>query len=357
MLYTYFWLASQASFAQYEISGRLNNFDSLWQNKVYLALVDPDESYFQISENQIINATTLDKQGHFTLKGNNLPDESSIVRMYLVSNDNIDVEFSMYPQNYILLIVNNESKIHIESDNFCSDSLDYTVSGDFQAQNTNIKKLGLLLHSIQNVDENSYSMVGKGAELTREKKNNSLRAFCSSVNHPLVKILTIQNIDLESDYVNHPMFYEKLRQELKENNIKSSAYIIAFDKKLELIKFKTKGTKPAVAYKTITGILSAVILLLILYILHIKKENTRLLQIAVEKISIPDPEEAINQLTKREKEIVELLIDDYQNKEIAAILNLEVSTIKTHLSKIYQKLGVKNRNQAKARVTKLLNKD
>jgi DNA-binding NarL/FixJ family response regulator len=51
------------------------------------------------------------------------------------------------------------------------------------------------------------------------------------------------------------------------------------------------------------------------------------------------------ELTRREREILQLVLKEYQNKEIADELHLETSTIKTHLSKIYRKLHVENRSQ------------
>lgn len=51
-------------------------------------------------------------------------------------------------------------------------------------------------------------------------------------------------------------------------------------------------------------------------------------------------------LTKREYEILELLVQGYRNAEIAKALYLSISTIKTHVSNLYSKLEVKSRYQA-----------
>jgi LuxR family maltose regulon positive regulatory protein len=54
----------------------------------------------------------------------------------------------------------------------------------------------------------------------------------------------------------------------------------------------------------------------------------------------------IDSLSKRELEIMTLLVQRMSNKEIGEKLFLSTSTIKTHLYNIYQKLNVKNRRQA-----------
>ncbi len=58
-------------------------------------------------------------------------------------------------------------------------------------------------------------------------------------------------------------------------------------------------------------------------------------------------------LTKREKEIFELLILNKSTKEIAISLNISEKTIRNHISNAMQKLGVKGRAQAVVELIKL----
>ncbi len=60
------------------------------------------------------------------------------------------------------------------------------------------------------------------------------------------------------------------------------------------------------------------------------------------------PEEAdrLACLTPREREVLELVADGCQNKEIAARLALSENTVKLHLRNIISKLGVHNRTEA-----------
>lgn len=51
-------------------------------------------------------------------------------------------------------------------------------------------------------------------------------------------------------------------------------------------------------------------------------------------------------LSQREVEVLELLAQGYSNQEIADKLFVSLNTIKTHISKIYQKLHAKRRTQA-----------
>jgi len=51
-------------------------------------------------------------------------------------------------------------------------------------------------------------------------------------------------------------------------------------------------------------------------------------------------------LTKREREVFELLVQDKTTKEIAKELFISEKTVRNHISNAMQKLGVKGRSQA-----------
>ena len=53
-----------------------------------------------------------------------------------------------------------------------------------------------------------------------------------------------------------------------------------------------------------------------------------------------------NILTPREKEIFQLLIDNYSTKDIAKELNISEKTVRNHISNVMQKLGVNGRASA-----------
>ena len=58
-------------------------------------------------------------------------------------------------------------------------------------------------------------------------------------------------------------------------------------------------------------------------------------------------------LTKREKEVFELLILNKTTKEIASKLNISEKTVRNHISNAMQKLGVKGRAAAVVELLKV----
>lgn len=61
----------------------------------------------------------------------------------------------------------------------------------------------------------------------------------------------------------------------------------------------------------------------------------------------------MNLLTKREKEIFNLLIRTKTTKEIASILRISEKTVRNHISNVIQKLGVSSRSSAIIELLKL----
>jgi len=58
-------------------------------------------------------------------------------------------------------------------------------------------------------------------------------------------------------------------------------------------------------------------------------------------------------LSPRERQVLELVADGRTNEEVAALLFISPVTVKAHLRHTYEKLGVRNRVEAVARLKSL----
>lgn len=77
------------------------------------------------------------------------------------------------------------------------------------------------------------------------------------------------------------------------------------------------------------------------------KITRRLLDRFLTGETAPAPEpEVLNQLTEREREVLELVATGRSNLEIGAELHLSEATVKTHVGRVLAKLGVRDRVQA-----------
>jgi DNA-binding CsgD family transcriptional regulator len=66
--------------------------------------------------------------------------------------------------------------------------------------------------------------------------------------------------------------------------------------------------------------------------------------------------EKLNKLSSRQREVLDHIIQGKSNKEIMLAMNIELSTLKTHINQIYKTLEIKNRKAAKS-LLKLIGKD
>ena len=82
----------------------------------------------------------------------------------------------------------------------------------------------------------------------------------------------------------------------------------------------------------------------------VEKEVYRDLPIAV---TVDEDELKRLDLSKREYEVLQLIVQGHSNAEIAENLFLSISTIKTHVSNLFTKMEVKSRTQAVEKARRL----
>jgi RNA polymerase sigma factor (sigma-70 family) len=70
--------------------------------------------------------------------------------------------------------------------------------------------------------------------------------------------------------------------------------------------------------------------------------TTRLL----EELAMPSP--TLGELTERERDVLQYVVQGLGNKEIAALLNISQNTVKTHVRRILGKLHLRNRTEVAA---------
>ena len=92
-------------------------------------------------------------------------------------------------------------------------------------------------------------------------------------------------------------------------------------------------------------------LLLALILIRIEKKKVQNLSNKISSLSTRDSllfTDKINLLTNRQREIFNLISDGKSNKEIIDGLFIELSTLKTHINKIYKTLEISNSKEARA---------
>ncbi|TAI48148.1 response regulator transcription factor [Flagellimonas allohymeniacidonis] len=335
----FFLLAVISAKSQYRFSGMMGEEHA--DKPIYLSLVEDYRKSSRVYLDQIIRKTKVDSLGHFLFEGSNLLDENRIYRIHLdtCEEDSAEPHFLGQCNNSedVLFIANN------------GDTLQFPTSFGEQALcdiiSTNPKS-DLLLQ----IDGLKEEMIFDFAEFrsSASQKLNSKKWFSkfqelgASWQEPLAELYAF---DFLSDKRNETygfylqdvaknMYYNDLLLRLKDvypNTSFTNQYEAEFMTDAQLARFSVENSFD---WKWILAILLLVSLgtnFVLLSKLK-RKEKSRVSQ-------------RLEKLTPQEQKIVEFILLDKSNKEIAASLFVSHSTIKTHINNLYKKLQVSSRQE------------
>lgn len=103
-------------------------------------------------------------------------------------------------------------------------------------------------------------------------------------------------------------------------------------------------------YPSVAILLALTIAFIVVIWLRIEKQKTQLLINRLQKENTEKSikiESKLSELSLRQKAVFNLIVKGKSNKEITAELNIELSTLKTHINQIYKILGIRSRKETK----------
>lgn len=289
------------------------SIDSTWRNKIYASRIPTLNDFYKCSESLIVARSKIDSTGHWKLS---IPRDSvsGIVRIH-ISKKNYPVASLIIgggDNNHAFIAIGETSR------------LNYSHSGtglfsDFACETDPLNLQMNRIQSIFEAGENNYQK----ARIQKEKKEirkalaNELGAIADTISGILPAMYAAHLSDMG---FNKRDVYRTMSR--IETRLGSHPYLESY---------------PVLNGRN--GMVNTVMLLggilLILYIgsrLAIRHRNYKRKRL-------------LDGLSGREIEVFKLVVETKSNKEIADILNVEISTVKTHLHNIYSKLNVTSRNQ------------
>ncbi|WP_036380032.1 response regulator transcription factor [Muricauda sp. MAR_2010_75] len=334
-----FFLTSSVLIAQYHFSGEVSQTNA--GNIIYLSLVEDYRKSSRIYLDQIVKKAQVDSLGHFQFEGNNLPLKNRIYRIHLDGcSDSSEANHFLGQCNNsksVLFIANNQDTVQFPT-SFEDQSLCSIIS-------TNPKSAELLQVEFLK-DEMAYDFMEYPSEASRKLNSKKwftvLQDFGKTSEEPLVELFIY---DFLSDKGNETYayylknlsanpYYENLLTRLQSTYPEAGftqqyTAEIATDK--ELATFNTPKTWYLKYLLQVALILS---LLANVYLLSMQKLNVKIKARSLR-----------NKLTPQEQKIVNRILQEKSNKEIAAELFVSLSTVKTHINNLYKKLEVSSREE------------
>jgi len=337
------------SYAQYSFSGYIEPEE--WQNAVYLSIVEDYRKISGVYSEQIIAKTSADSTGFFEFKGNMLSTNNRIYRIHVDNCSEATQDVTHFnghcsDSKAIIFIANNTDTLKLpfsfENQVFCD------------IESTNAKANAFV--RIDSLKADMRFAYGEFRSEANRKLNNkkwfkTLQNFGQSLEEPLAELYIYAYLsDRASDL--HSYYFKDLLENNYYNNLQErllakyseSTYVSQYKNELASDKFMLQASKAEAksfdwVYILLTLLLLSVLLnvFLILQKQKAKKETSNKLK---------------EKLSKQERVVLELILQDKSNKDIAESLFLSVSTVKTHTNNIYKKLNVQSREESKTLFSK-----
>ncbi|MDC6363946.1 MULTISPECIES: response regulator transcription factor [Flavobacteriaceae] len=332
-------MGSNLLFGQYHFSGKVVQAQP-GQN-IYLSLIEDYRKASRIYVNQIIAKTQVDSLGNFRFSGNHLPDKNRMYRIHLDNCSNDDEA-----RHFLGQCSNSQSIVFIGHNR---DTLYFPTSFDDQAlcsvTSTNPKS-DLLLQVNALKEEMAYNFMEYPSDANRalnEKKwFSTLQDFGQNSGEPLVELYIYDFLsDKRSETYRYYLkdlqtnpYYQGLSHRL-QSTYPNTSFTEEFRTEIGLDQqLANTGASSFWQWKWILQILLILSILANMYFLATRKIK---LQANVRS--------NLQQLTPQERNIVDYILQDMSNKEIAAELFISLSTVKTHINNLYKKLGVSSREE------------
>jgi len=339
-----FLLLSLCSKAQYSFSGYTNPDE--WQKTVYLSIVEDYRKMSGVYSEQIIAKTSADETGFFEFKGDMLSTENRIYRIHVDKCSETQQDINHFNGH----CSNSEELLFIAKN---TDTLKLPFSFGNQVfckvESNNPKANAFLkIDSLKNDMRFAYGEVRSEAnrKLNNKKWFTTLQDYGTALNEPVAELaiyayLSDRSSDLHSYYVEdlqNNSYYDDLKKRL-ETAYPNAPYTAQYRNELAADRFmlasneENKSASFDIYLYTVLGF-SFFLNLFLLYRMWKKKHSKS--------------EDLKSKLSKQEQVVLEHLLQDKTNKDIAEALFLSVSTIKTHTNNIYKKLEVQSRDEAKS---------
>lgn len=301
------------------ISGKLILDDS-WERKIYVSYIKTFEKEYAVSNDIIIASAIIDSLGNFKINLNKISVKWSLLRLHIVKKgiSPNSLVIGSNDENFIFLIAKRDSEIKLFNTEGIPIFSNISLEGaDYMKTFEDIKQLSNYPNSI----DYENSVIEK--EFINEVVSEKLKIVADTCSNPLVSLYAIYQTDFQSDYLKTPKFYKAYLSKWESQN---NSYFKFFRQKFPVSKNSSTNNETV---KYIIYLVSFISILLIIVFIYFKRAKQK-----IKKLSI------------QERKIFDLIRNGLSNKEISAECNIELTTVKSHVTSIYSKLKIRSRKEA-----------
>jgi DNA-binding CsgD family transcriptional regulator len=328
------------STTKHSIHGYLNLDDS-WERVVYLSYIPTLEDLFVISSDMIIAKAVLDSLGYFEFETSFLPEKENLYRIHVTKKGDPPATLIMggNSENYLIFPVSRQTDINLIATAFYP-PFKNTVFDDSTASQAFQQVTKRIFDTKQWASESSAAKRG----FIEKQLQKELLVTADTSKNPLLSLYAFYNSHLDYSNASDKAIIASFLHKWKKQN---SPYFRTFRQKYKVTMkgMNNESASYVLGIPWFGYVLFAVILLFTGFVIghhgfpFRKRENT------TPTSSPSQPSENITCLSIQERKILELLKQGATNQEISDHFNIEISTVKSHVSRILSKFGVKSRKE------------
>ncbi len=330
--------------SQYKFEGQIADLQS--EKTIYLSIIEDYRKFGRISMEQILKKTTTDSLGYFKFTGDNLIDENRVYRIHLddCSEASVNSEHffgSCEFSRNVLFIANNNDTINFPT-SFANEVLcEITSTNSKSAAFLNID----VLKEEMAFDFNEFRSAAN-KKLNSKKWFKTLQKYGENLNEPLAELyifdfLSDKRNETYAYYlknIENTNYYDELGERLVTKYPNASFTELYLNDITIDQQVANRNSPSSNFYKWLIPALLILSILLNIYLILRQKRHSRTLQ-----------NQSLARLTEQENNIIQQILENKTNKEIAAIMFISVSTVKTHINNVYKKLEISSRDEIKQR--------
>jgi DNA-binding CsgD family transcriptional regulator len=268
-----------------------------------------------MSNEIIVEKANINPSGGFTFNMQFLPDNDNLYRLHFSKKTDPPASLIIggKDENHFFLIANKHSQVKIR--NTVNSDLIKGIVIEGYYPNLILQQVNAIATYLDSTKFNGSTIK---TSLIRGSVFEKLRQVADTCSNPLVSLYALYKSKFEQNYPTNQQFYKNFLSKWRKEK---SSYFVEFRKEIPI-----SGNKNIWFY--------AIICCIVFFLGYLTSKTITKMK------RNPNP---IADLSLQQRKIFALLIDGKSNKEISELLNIELSTVKTHINRIYSKLGLNSR--------------
>ena len=312
------------------IKGRII-LDETWAPMAYLSVIHSFDDLNTASYDFLRYQVEIDSMGYFEINDMELADEDRLYRLHICKKGDpvSTIIIGGQEENFIHFMMNKKSDVTLVQHDHLPGIQHCKIKGHLTE--SSLTKLFELQKKLNTPPELPSA---QNRSFIKKQVLNDFQSIADTASNTVIRLLALHFIQESFASLDHLPLMERIDNGLTISDY-SSPYYKSFANQLSFLQFQSNKTSNSWGGWLKWFGLVSLFALIASFLWQKNKGQT--------ESKKEDNTKTVQSLSNQEKRVFNLLKKGKSNKEISSELHIEVSTVKSHLNKIYSRLGVKSR--------------